>query len=290
MTAATPLAFSQSAKRSSASRIIKAPRHSSTGSVAITTSSPPMRCQNSIASSDSHLSEFADDLTKRFGGHDHRANVRCTFRLIGIEQLIRCLARQHEFHLPGEIECIADAGREALTEKRRSLMGGIAHKKYPTDPPALREQRVKAIDRRAPYRQVRWIGEFTEHTENLPVLGKLFRAFARQQLGFPSSQGAGSRYVGAGPRRRTILKAFVRALRRIGSERVDHDPLFVERKIGVRDSESFSDEAVCAIARNDVSRCQVFEPAAPLDCECHTLRILLESRHRRLEEKINIAA
>src|SRR6476661_2859668 len=65
---------------------------------------------------------------RRDRGLDHRAHVRLTLRLIGLEQARIRAAAQHRTKLPRKVRGIAKAVAHALPEERRRLMRGIAGK------------------------------------------------------------------------------------------------------------------------------------------------------------------
>ena len=175
---------------------------------------------------------------------------------VGFQHRRRSVAAQHQRQLPGEIDGIADAGRQALSEKRRRLMHGVAHQQDAARLPALRKQRVKAVHRRAPDFELRRIGEGGQNFEHVIAFAEGRRIFAGQNLDLPAPQRAGAWQERAGSRRPAILKTFCWPLGCGVVESIDHHPPFVEGEVVEADIELLAHEAVGAVAGDQIARTQ----------------------------------
>ncbi len=174
--------------------------------------------------------------------------------LIGVEQGIARALAPHQRELPGQIGGVADAGAEALPHERRRLMAGVAEQEDAARAPTLGQQRVKAVDRRAPdfYRgRIDEAGKLGPHAVGR---AEFFRYLARQELDLPAAQVPRADDVGRGPRGPAILNAFLRQIDGLDEPRVDHHPPFVEGQILVLDAERSAHEAVRPVAAEDVTR------------------------------------
>jgi len=93
--------------------------------------------------------ELADIAARRDRGRNHRAHVRITLRLIGLEQGFWCNALLHELHLPRQVRDITQPMTHSLAEERRRLVRGITGKEHAASLPMLGNEAVKSVSRRA---------------------------------------------------------------------------------------------------------------------------------------------
>src|SRR5262252_1267962 len=198
--------------------------------------------------------ELADHLAGLLGETDQRLDVRLSLALVTVEQRIMRTGAQHERELPGQIGGVADAGAHALPHEGRRLVAGIAGEEDAAGAPALGDQRVKAIDRRAPDLDCRRVDEAREVPRHILRRAERLRRLARQELDLPAPQVAWTDDEGRGPLRPAVLDAFPRQFDRTREAHVDHHPPFVEGEVLVADAELPAHEAVGAVAADETAR------------------------------------
>src|SRR5215208_1841688 len=115
-------------------------------------------------------------------------------------------------------------------------------------PPALREERMKAINGGAPDLDAGRIDEAGDLLHDVLVPAELFRPLSRQQFDLPAAQIARTGDEGRRPGRPAILNTLRRQLHRALDAHIDHHPPLVESQVFECDVELFAHEAVSAIA------------------------------------------
>ena len=117
-------------------------------------------------------------------------------------------------------------------------MACIAQEKHAAVPPALGEQRMKAIDGGAPDLDAGRIDEAGDLLHDVLVPAEFLGLLSGEQLDLPAAQIAGPGDEGRRPRRPAILDASRRQIHRTPDPHVDDHPPLVEPQILQRDVET----------------------------------------------------
>ena len=205
-----------------------------------------------------------NDTAKFDGELNKRAYVFGSFYFVSIKQSVRCSASDRSVKLPRKIGGVTKSRTQALSEKRRHLVRGIASEQQTIAPPAARKRGMKRIDHRTlNYRLSRINGPGFEHLVDPARFRNCRWVVARHQHELPAMPLSRHRDKGRRPRWIAILDRIDNAPRFIGGlgyaarrlvqDHVEHDPAFVGTQIVQRGSHEAPNKRPRAITADDIA-------------------------------------